>query len=50
MSIIPIALLFLGMVSQLEGVCLLAVFVGYMIFPLRTDREAAKRILESENR
>lgn len=47
-SVIPIVLLFLGTVTQLEGVLLLLVFVGYTLFLLRTDREAVKRIVESE--
>src|SRR2546429_2809676 len=36
-SIIPVAFLFLGMITQLEGVFLLAVFVGYTLFLFRTD-------------
>lgn len=49
-SIIPIVLLFLGVVTQLEGVLLLVVFVVYTIFLFRTDREAVKRMaaLEAE--
>ena len=47
-SIIPIVLLFLGVVTQLEGVLLLVVFVGYTIFLFQTDREAVKRITKSE--
>ncbi len=47
-SIIPIVLLFLGVVTQLEGVFLLVVFVAYTIFLFRTDREAVKRLAESE--
>ena len=47
-SIIPIVLLFLGVVTQLEGILLLVVFVGYTIFLFRTDREAVKRMTESE--
>ncbi len=47
-SIIPIVLLFLGVITQLEGVFLLMVFVGYTIFLFRTDREAVKRMAESE--
>ena len=47
-SIIPIVLLFLGVVTQLEGVFLLAVFVGYTLFLFRTDREAMKRMTEAE--
>src|SRR5215472_11748638 len=45
-SIIPIVLLFLGVVTQLEGVLLLVVFVGYMLVLFRTDREAIKRMAE----
>ena len=47
-SIIPVVLLFLGVVTQLAGVLLLAVFVGYTLFLFRTDREAVKRMAESE--
>lgn len=47
-SIAPIALLFLGIVTQLEGVLLLVVFVGYTIFLFRTDREAVRRMVELE--
>src|SRR6266571_7159851 len=47
-SIIPIVLLFVGVVTQLAGVLLLAVFVGYTLFLFRTDREAVKRMAESE--
>jgi cation:H+ antiporter len=47
-SIIPVVLLFFGVVTQLEGVFLLVVFVGYTIFLFRTDREAVKRLVESE--
>lgn len=47
-SIVPIALLFLGIVTQLEGVLLLVVFVGYTIFLFRTDREAVRRMVELE--
>ena len=43
-SIIPVVFLFLGTVTQLEGVLLLAVFVGYTIFLFRTDQEAVWRI------
>src|SRR6267154_2446486 len=39
-SVIPTVLLFLGVVTQLEGVLLLVVFVGYTLFLFRTDREA----------
>ena len=47
-SIIPIVLLFLGVVTQLAGVLLLVVFVGYTLFLFRTDREAVKRMAEAE--
>src|SRR5205085_10889046 len=47
-SIIPIVLLFLGAVTQLEGVLLLVVFVGYTLFLFWTDREAIKRLAEME--
>jgi len=47
-SIIPIVLLFLGVVTQMEGVFLLVVFVGYTLFLFRTDREAMKRTTEAE--
>src|SRR5438552_3246208 len=39
-SIIPVLLLFLGVVTQLEGILLLLVFVAYTIFLFRTDRDA----------
>jgi cation:H+ antiporter len=48
-SILPIALLFVGMVTQLEGMLLLMVFVGYTLFLLRTDREAVRRLVEAED-
>jgi cation:H+ antiporter len=47
-SVLPVVLLFSGVVTQLEGVLLLVVFVGYTIFLFRTDREAVKRIRASE--
>src|SRR5437660_4204421 len=47
-SIIPIVLLFLGAVTQLEGILLLVVFIGYSVFLFRTDREAIKRLAEVE--
>lgn len=43
-SILPVALLLLHAVSRLEGVLLLAVFVGYTIFLFRVDRNAIKRM------
>ena len=46
-SIIPVVLLFLGAVTQLEGMLLLILFVGYTIFLFRTDRDAIKRITAS---
>ncbi len=47
-SIFPVVLLFFGVVTQLEGVLLLVVFVGYTIFLFRTDQEAVKRLAETE--
>jgi len=47
-SIFPVALLFFGVVTQLEGVLLLVVFVGYTIFLFRTDQEAVKRLAEAD--
>ncbi len=48
-SVLPIVLLFLGIVTQLAGVLLLLVFVGYTMFLFRTDREAVQRLVESED-
>lgn len=48
-SVLPVALLFFGVVTQLEGILLLAVFVGYTIFLFRTDREAIIRMAEVED-
>jgi cation:H+ antiporter len=47
-SVLPIVLLFLGMVTQLEGILLLVVFVGYTFVLFRIDREAVKRMREAE--
>ena len=47
-SIIPMVLLLLGMVTQFAGVFLLIVFVSYTIFLFRTDQQAVKRIHASE--
>jgi cation:H+ antiporter len=47
-SVLPIVLLFLGIVTQLEGVLRLVVFVGYTLFLFRTDQEAVKRMAASE--
>ena len=47
-SVIPMVLLFLGMVTQLAGGFLLIVFVGYTIFLFGTDQEAVKHIHASE--
>ena len=47
-SLLPIALLFFGYVSRIEGAILLAIFVGYTVVLLRTDRKAIERIEESE--
>ena len=48
-SVLPLVLLFLGIVTQLAGVLLLVVFVGYTLFLFRTDQEAVKRIHASED-
>jgi cation:H+ antiporter len=48
-SVIPTVLLFLGVVTQLEGGFLLVVFVSYTFFLFRTDREAVKRIVEADD-
>ena len=45
-SALPMVLLFLGTVTQLEGVLLLVVFVGYTFLLFRTDRDAVKRMEE----
>lgn len=47
-SILPVTLLFLGVVTQLEGVLLLIMFVGYTIYLFRTDQKAFQRITEAE--
>lgn len=48
-SVFPVALLFSGIVTQLEGILLLLVFVGYTVFLFRTDQEAMKRLAEAED-
>jgi cation:H+ antiporter len=48
-SLVPLLLLFLGSVSQAEGILLLALFVGYTFFLVRTDREAIRRLAASED-
>jgi cation:H+ antiporter len=47
-SILPVVLLLLGVVTQLEGVLLLVVFVGSTWVLVRVDREAIKRMAEAE--
>jgi len=47
-SVIPIVLLFLGVVTQLAGIFLLVVFVGYTFFLFRTDCEAVEHLAESK--
>jgi cation:H+ antiporter len=47
-SALPIALLWLGVVTQLEGLLLLAVFVGYTLFLLRRDQRASKHRAERD--
>lgn len=48
-SVLPMVLLFLGTVTQLEGVLLLVVFVGYTFLLFRIDREAVKRMAEADD-
>jgi cation:H+ antiporter len=48
-SILPIGLLFLGMVTQLEGLLLLVLFIGYTFFLFRTDRAAVQRLTEADD-
>jgi cation:H+ antiporter len=48
-SVLPVVLLFKGIVTQLEGVLLLVVFAGYTIFLFRVDREAIKRMAEVDD-
>jgi cation:H+ antiporter len=47
-SVLPVVLLLFGIVTQLEGMLLLAVFIGYTVFLFRTDREAIKHRAEVE--
>jgi len=47
-SIVPAVLLFTGYISRLAGAFLLALFVGYTVFLLLTDRAAFKRMAEAE--
>ena len=39
-SLLPIAFLFFGFVNRIEGALLLAIFIGYTVLLLRTDRKA----------
>src|SRR5260370_9559424 len=48
-SVLPVVLLFQGIITQLEGVLLLVVFAGYTIFLFRVDREAIKRMAEVDD-
>jgi cation:H+ antiporter len=48
-SVPPMVLLFLGNVTQLEGMLLLVVFVGYTFLLFRIDREAVKRMAEADD-
>lgn len=48
-SLVPIALLFTGVVSRLEGALLLVLFIGYTFFLVRTDRAALERIMAAED-
>ena len=47
-SIIPVALLFFGVVTRIAGVLLLLIFIVYTIFLFRTDRATAMRITAPE--
>src|SRR5579884_2659970 len=42
-SLLPIVLLFTGVISRLEGILLLLIFAAYTFFLLRTDRDALER-------
>ena len=48
-SVAPAILLFSGIVTQLEGILLLVIFVGYTIFLFWTDREAVERMAEIDD-
>lgn len=48
-SLLPIILLFLGRITQLAGILLLVVFIGYTWFLVRVDREAVKRMAEADD-
>lgn len=48
-SVVPVALLFSGIVTQLEGILLLIVFAGYTLFLLRTDKGTVKRMAEIDD-
>jgi cation:H+ antiporter len=48
-SLLPVGLLFFGVVTQLEGVLLLLLFIGYTFFLFRTDRATIKRLTEAED-
>ena len=48
-SLIPIALLFTGLVNRLEGALLLILFAIYTFFLLRVDRSALQRTLEEDD-
>src|ERR1051326_3377546 len=48
-SLVPIALLFTGLVTRIEGVLLLLLFVGYTLLLVRTDRGAVERLMAAED-
>ena len=48
-SVVPVILLFSGIVTRLEGILLLIIFVSYTIFLFRTDREAVERMAEIDD-
>lgn len=48
-SLLPIVLLFTGLVTRLEGALLLVIFAIYTFFLLRLDRHALDRALENDD-
>src|SRR6266851_1858770 len=49
-SLLPIAFLFFGFVNRIEGVLLLAIFIGYTVLLLHTDRKAIQHIEAAKTR
>lgn len=48
-SLLPIAMLFLGLVNRLEGALLLIIFAAYTLFLLRTDRSLFTQELQDDD-